>query len=30
MKNIQNAYLVYTDSYEDNYKVKLILKEYKG
>lgn len=28
--NIQNAYILYNESYENDYKVKLIMKEYKG
>ena len=26
--NVQDAYLIYTDSFQDNYKIKLILKEF--
>lgn len=28
--NIQEAYILYNESYENTYKVKLIMKEYKG
>ena len=25
--NVQNAYLIYADTFDDNYKVKLLMKE---